>query len=77
MVLSGIADSRDRDEREKYCAKDDSGDRQTATTLTGLPDLAQREEPENHTEDGPDDAQPPDRRAQQRRNGHPIDTDPR
>jgi hypothetical protein len=57
--VSGIADSRDGDESEKDCTDDYSGNRQTTTTLTGLLDLAEGEKPENQTQDGPDDTQPP------------------
>jgi hypothetical protein len=70
--MSGVADSRGGDESEEDCADDYSGNRQTTATLTGLLDLVQSEKTENQTQERPDDAQPPDRGAQQRRDGHPV-----
>jgi hypothetical protein len=55
--------------------QDYSGNRHTTATLTGQPDLAQREKAEDQTQDRPDQAKPPEQGAHQRRDGHTIRID--
>ncbi|MGA9493050.1 MAG: hypothetical protein WBV80_22760 [Mycobacterium sp.] len=71
--MSGVADAGDGYDDEEDRADSDSGDRQRPTPLTGLPDLAEREKAEDQAQQGPDDEQPTEQRAQQRRDGHAID----